>query len=315
MRLFIKIILIILLVVFLSTSIWFFCLRIFLADVHFKRAIQYQNGENWPKALNHYNKVLFYQGYESFYQVNFAIDLRKGLDFYKNKEAKIQIINLAINVINKISQQDIGLKVVRDLTQIYITKASLTQNLDDFLTADKIFQEAIEFSPKMAGIYSDWCQLKIEQQDWQTALEMCEKAINLYPEIKPETSGDRKVMIKTEMSGVYERIGQIYFNKENYKKSEQMYIEALRLVPIGRPNIWKKIADIYYKQGDLDTAIQRNLHGMALSPGDSTWPLVIGLLYDQKDDTIEAKKYFQQVLDINPDNKIAQQFLIREGIK
>jgi len=299
MRLFTKIILIILLLALLSVSVWFFCLRVFLADANFKKVMQYKNGKSWPGVLAHYNEVLSYQPYESFYQRNFAIDLKNGLDFYNSPETKIQIIESAIEAMNKIPQQNVDFKIMRNLAQIYTVRAGLTQNPEDFLKADKIFQELTEISPQMASIYKDWCQLKIEQKDWQTALEICRKAFYLYPNIKPETPKVRQDMIKAEMSEVYEKFGQIYFNLENYKKSEQMYVQALKLVPLGRPNIWKKIADIYYKQGDLDTAIQKNLHGMILSPNDSSWPLAVGLLYEEKGDIIEAKKYFQKVSELD----------------
>ena len=315
MRLFAKIILIILLMALLAISLWFFCLRVFLADAHFKKVIQYRNGNSWPETLMHYNEVLVYQPYEPFYQANFTINLKKGLDFYKSKSAKIQILDLAIEAMDKILQKNIDFKIKTNLAQIYTIKASLTQKKEDFLLSEKLFIDLTQISPKMASIYKNWCQLKIEQKDWQTALEICRKAFYLYPEIKPETPKLRQDAIKFEMSEVYEKFGQIYFNLENYEKSEQMYFQALKLVPLGRPNIWKKIADIYYKQDDLDTAIQRNLHGMALSPQDATWPLVIGLLYGQRDNMVEAKKYFQKALKIDPNNKTAQQFLIDTDIK
>ena len=309
MRLFIKIILIILLIILLAISVWFFCFRVFLADVYFKKVIQYRNGNGWSETLRHYNKVLYYQPYQSFYQANFAIDLRNGLDFYKSKPAKIQILDLAIEAMNNIPRNNVDFKIMRNLAQIYTTKANLTQKKEDFLLSEKLFIDLTQISPKMASLYKDWCQLKIEQKDWQTALEICRKAFYLYPKTKPETPKVRQDAIKAEMSEVYEKFGQIYFNLENWDKSEQMYNQALKLVPIGRPNIWKKIADVYYKQGDLDTAIQKNLHGMALSPNDAAWPLAIGLLYEEKGDIVKAKKYFKKVLDLDPENKIANQFL------
>ena len=300
MRFFIKIILIILLVALLCVSVWFFCLRVFLADAHFRKAMQYRNGNNWTETLMHSNKVLAYQPYEPFYQANFAINLKNGLDFYKSKPAKIQILDLAIKAINKIPQKNMDFKIKKNLAQIYMLKANLTQKKEDFLSSEKLFVDLAQISPKMASVYKDWCQLKIEQQDWQTALEICGKAFYLYPEIKPETPKVRQDAIKSEMSEVYEKFGQIYFNLEDYEKSERMYTQALKLVPRGRPNIWKKIADIYYKQGDLDTAIGKNLHGMILSPNDAAWPLAIRLLYEQKGDMSEAEKYFESFLGSDP---------------
>ncbi len=120
----------------------------FLADAYFKRAIQYRNGNSWPETLRHYNKVLYYQPYESFYQENFAIDLRNGLDFYKNKPAKIEIIDLAIEAINNISRNNVDFRIIRNLAQIYMIKAGLTQNSEDFLKSNQLFQEITKILPK-----------------------------------------------------------------------------------------------------------------------------------------------------------------------
>ena len=300
----------ILLAFFLNVSVWFFCLRGFLADIYFARAVAYRNNNNWDKALMSYKKVLFCQPYEPFYQKSFAVDLKTALDFYKKKSTKIQILDLAIEQMNKASQENATFRIKENLAQIYRAKANLTQKKEDFLLSEKLFIDLTQISPKMASIYKNWCQLKIEQKDWQAALNICKKAFYLYPEIKPETPKLRQREIKSEMSEVYEKFGQIYFNLENWDKSEQMYVQALKLVPLGRPNIWKKIADIYYKQGDLDTAIKKNLHGMALSPEDSAWPLAIGLLYRQKGDTTEAKRYFQKVLQLDPQNITASHFFL-----
>ena len=309
MRLFIKIILIILLIALLAIAVWFFCFRIFLADAHFRKTTQYQDEEYWEEELMHYNEVLSYQPYESFYQRSFVVNLKNSLDFYKNKDVKVQILDLAIESMNKISQKDIDFKIKKSLAKIYTIKASLTQEKEDFLLSEEIFIDLSQMSPEMASIYKDWCQLKIEEQDWLEALEICRKAFYLYPKIDSQTPLVRQDAIKGEMSEIYEKFGQIYFNLEDWNKSEQMYIQALKLVSLGRPNIWKKIADIYYKQGDLDRAIQKNLHGMILSPQDSAWPLAIGLLYEEKGDIVKVKEYFKKVLDLDPENKIANQFL------
>jgi tetratricopeptide (TPR) repeat protein len=313
MRFLPKVLLIILLLVLLATSLWFFCFRVLLADAHFLQTVQLEKDENWPEILTIYQRIFGLQPQEHFYQTNFALLLSNNLDLYSSSENKLQIIDMAIERMKKVVSEYPHFNRIWDLAYLYEARAKISQEQNDFWQAEEYFKKATEISPQLAKIYSDWAELKIEQEDWEGGLEKCRQAINLYPEIPPNAPLIRQFELKEEMAQVYERVGKIYFNLQNYPKAEEMYVQSLKLDPFGRPNLWKKIADIYYQQGDLDTAIQKNLHGMALSPQDAAWPLAIGLLYKQKGDIVEAEKYFQKVLDLDPDNEIAQQFLSVPG--
>jgi tetratricopeptide (TPR) repeat protein len=237
---------------------------------------------------------------------------------------------VAIERMEKIITDYPHFKTIWNLAYIYQARGKISQDENDFLQAEKYFRETAKISPQMAKIYSDWAQLKIEQKKWEEALEKCRQAISLYPQIPRKTPLVRELELKKEMARVYEQAGEIYFNLKNYSKSEEMYVQSLKLDPLNRPNLWKKIADIYYQQGDFEAAIDRNLHGSVLSPQDEAWPLAIALLYYEKeknetglgeidfndienqsfsDNLIKSQKYFQKVLELDPENQTALQFL------
>ncbi|MDD5625876.1 MAG: tetratricopeptide repeat protein [Patescibacteria group bacterium] len=305
-----KIILIIILTVLFISAVWFLNIKILLADHYLKEAIAYRKGNSWPVSLVNYEKVLFYQPKEPYYQQSFANNLLSGLDFYKSNDSKIKILDLAISQMKKIPERDQVFEVKTYLARIYSQKANLTKNQNDFLLAENAFKQAAEISPKMAAIYNDWCQLKIYQENWPQALEMCEKSFSLYPDLNnPQMNNLHREMVKSELSTLYDKFGQIYFSLKDYKKSEEMYVQVLELVPLSRPDVWKKIADIYYIQGDLDTAIQKNMHGYDLNPKDLTWPLAIAVLYQEKGNLEMARQYGQKALKLSPDNVQIKNFL------
>lgn len=309
-----KIILIIILTVLFISACWFFNIKILLADHYLKEAIAYRKGNSWPISLLNYEKVLFYQPKESYYQQSLAMNLLSGLDFYKSNDSKIKILDLAIDQMKTIPERDQVFEVKTYLARIYGQKANLTKDQNDFLLAENTFKQAAEMSPNMAAIYNDWCQVKIYQENWSQALEMCEKSLSLAPDLNnSQMNAIHREMVKSELSTLYEKFGQIYFNLKDYKKSEEMYNQVLKFVSLNRPDIWKKIADIYYVQGDLDTAIQKNMHGYGLNPKDPTWPLAIASLYQEKGNLEMAREYGQKALKLNPDNIQVKTFL--ENIK
>lgn len=303
MRFLTKFLLIVLLLVLLGASLWFFCFRVLLADAHFLQTIQLESDKNWPEILTIYQKIFDLQAQEPFYQTNFALLLSSNLGVYRSSENKLQIIDVAIERMKEVISEYSHFNTIWNLAHIYETRGKISQNQNDFLRAEEYFEKATKISPQMAKIYSDWAGVRIEQKNWEGALEKCRQAIGFYPQISPHTPLIREIELKKEMSLVYEQAGKAYFNLQNYLKSEEMYIQSLKLDPLSRPNLWKKIADIYYQQGDFTTAIDRNLHGMVLSPEDEAWPLAIALLY-----------YEQAKIEIDQDCLLEYLFAFTEDV-
>ncbi len=304
MRLSIKIILIISLVVFFALAFWFFDLKIFLADYYYTRT---SLTDDWPEVLANYRKVFLLQPREPFYNQRFALDLDWGLRFYQTDEVKIKIIDLAISQMEKIRKQERSYGTVIYLARLWSQKARLTGQENDFSNADRIFREAEQMAPRMARVYTDWCQLKAYEGEWEQAEEMCRRAFYLYPALDhPQMNREHRELVVAEMIVVYDSLGQIYTNLKNYPKAELMYRQILKFSPLGRPDIWKKLGDLYYLQGDLDQAIERNFHGYVLRPQDPFWSLTLALLYKEKGDKENTRYWAENILKLDPENRDAK---------
>ena len=302
MRPFIKIFIILLLVILLISAIWFFSLRVFLADYYYARTLL---TEDWPEILGLYKKVFFLQPREPFYRQKFALDLDWGLQFYKDKESKVKIFDLAIGQMNRIQEKFFDTEIY--LARLLSQKANLTRGETDFSTAERAFEKAKQTVPQMARVYTEWCQLKIYEEKWEQAKEMCRQAFYLHPPLDhPQMNADHRLLVMAEMSVVYEHLGEIYTNLKDYSKAESMYLQVLKFFPLSRPDIWKKVGDTYYLRGDLDKAIEKNFHGYILKPKDAFWSLTLALLYQEKGDLEKAKMWGENALKIDPENEEAK---------
>ncbi len=299
-----KIFIIISIIIFCGILLWEFNIRVAIADYYFLKTRQFNNWETSPK---NYQKVFKYFPEDPYYNKKFAIDLLWSVDkFYSSEKSKIKILDLGIKRMESIPKYERVFEVTTYLARLYMEKAHLTKNQKDFQLAEKKIKKAASMAPKMAGVYNDWCQLKIYQRDWQQAKNKCQKALSLYPDLdSPGLNQEHRQMIEAEMSQVYEKLGIIFREKNKYGVAEQMYVQILKFFPLQKRYIWKKIADLYYLQNDLDQAIKNNLHGSILNPKDPVWAKSLSILYGKKGDKDKSQFWSQKAkkLEQNQDNK------------
>ncbi|OQB44299.1 MAG: photosystem I assembly protein Ycf3 [Parcubacteria group bacterium ADurb.Bin159] len=283
-------------------------IKVYLADFYFREALVSRMEEDWPKTLQNYDKVLKILPRQHYYRSRFAEDLRKGLTFYPNPSSKIKILEIGIATIENVPLEERILAMMTNQANMLAEKIHLSGE-KDYSQAEELFEKISALSPKMAGIYNDWCQLKIYEENWEEALEVCEKALSLYPPADyPGIINDHYQMIIAEEINVYDKLGQIYQKQGEYDKALESWFKLLHLSPF-EYHIHKKIANIYYLRGDIDKAIFENLHGFTLNPKDSTWPFAIALLYKEKGDIDKAIYYATIALNLSPEDEEIKNFL------
>ena len=305
----------ILFIIFLAFSTFLlfgqFSFKMILADVYYKKAFIAIHQQDIAKSLNYYQKIFNLEPEENFYRSTFSRDLLGIIDSIpdQNSSDKLKMINLASQAIDDIPLATRGMWDKASQAKLYALKARVTQQNQDFEKANQIIAELISTSPRLACLYYDWCQLKFDEKQWDQALSKCQTALGLYPDLKhPQLNEMHRQQIVNEMIGVYGKMGQIYFIKQDYLKARQMYKTLLHLSPF-QYDVYKKLADTYYMVGDLDSAIKYNLHGFTLSPHDSAWPFSVALLYIEKGNLKLAQQYGQQALNLSPDNQVIKLFL------
>jgi len=309
-----KIILLIILELLTILFIWQTAGRLVQADIYYKKVIVSKIKNDWPKILNNYQKVFLYASDEIFYQTKFAEDLFQGIDFYQDKEKKITILNNSIERLERANEGSEIFQITLDLARVYTLKAGLTREKKDFEKANELFKHLKELSPGFPHFYKDWIQLKIFSasggEKWQEAEDLCFKALNLYPDIDdPRLNQEHKKQLAEKRAEIYEQLGKIYFSEKKYSQAKENYQQALRLTPQTRINLHKKLADIYYLEGDLEKAIRENIHGYFLNPKDPVWSYSISFLYHEKEDQKKAIDWVKICQALGPEDKDIQNFL------
>lgn len=306
-----KKILIGLLIIIIGLFIWQFSVKMVLADFYFRQVLVAQKHKNPEQILKSFEKIFALQPEESYYRQFFAHNLlgMAGSSSDIEQDKKIKFLDLGIEAINDIPIKQRTFEAKFYQAQMFSLKAKITQKEEDFQLAEKMIQNVIDVSPQVAFVYDEWCQFKIDEKKWDEALQICQKALSLYPDLKhPALNEAHRQQIVAEMIQVYEKLGRIYLEQKDDDQALDSYQTLLSLSPF-QYHIYKKLADIYYLRGDLETAIRYNLHGSVLNPRDATWPWAIALLYNEKGDFKMARQYVQKALDLEPNNQMFKNFL------
>ena len=118
-----------------------------------------------------------------------------------------------------------------------------------------------------------------------------EKAIAVLPDINsPFLNNEHREEIKTEKVHLLEMMGIAFGYQKEWDKALDYYQQALKLNP-RYLRVYKEIADVYYQQRDLNSAISYNERGYRLNSKDSAWPLALSLLYKELGDSAKEAQY------------------------
>ena len=138
-----------------------------------------------------------------------------------------------------------------------------------------------ELSPNYPHYYKDWAQLKFYELKYEEAEELCLEALKLYPDVNEARLNEvHKAQLAKKRAEIYGLLGDIYFERKQYKEADEFYRQAIKLSPFEESSLYKKIADIYYLEKNFEKAIGMNIHGFNLNPKDSIWSYSISFLYN-----------------------------------
>jgi hypothetical protein len=95
--------------------------------------------------------------------------------------------------------------------------------------------------------------------------------------------------------------GEAYFQQRNYGKAVTRFEEALKAYPM--PEAYYYIALCYQEMKEDDKAVKYLKDGLEKFPKDSTILKSLGMMYYQKGNDAEAKKIFEEVLRLSPEDR------------
>lgn len=253
--------------------------------------------------------------------------------FIRATELHNKIIDLSVN---KVQNEDaaifLGTKLTsycsynswRDLSEEVIIKNKLNAILDIlpdkgyenmFLKA-KIYsclkkdEEANYYFSMVANItpgwplnYLEWGNHFIKRGD----LELAEKYFQLADVNLPDLGNEyinqeHAQAVKNYKYTMYEQLGRAHKERGNYKRANRFFQAAYENNSLDY-SLLKKIADCYYLDKDLDSAIRYNEYGAQSNPSDYNWFLALGVLYFENGNILESLSNLNKAYELAPEEK------------
>jgi tetratricopeptide (TPR) repeat protein len=273
------------------------------ADYYFRLARQSFSKKNYVEMFNNYFEVFHYNNKPVIYKWFFANDTLFSMTEIQSNEALVYISSL-------IDTKKLNKNFDEKYAEATIYKV-LGKNVNEryYEKSGKLFKELTSESSLLPDLYKSWGDVYYLSGDYEKATIIYNIAINLLPNLdnkylNREHKGD---IIKFQIE-VYRMMATCYDKLKEKEESLSKYLEIIRLDPY-QIYIYRKIADIYYAQGDIKTTINLNKRAYMLDDDNFGWPLAIAMLYDELGDDEESFKYVEKAINLSPGNKEVEMFI------
>ncbi|MFA5109103.1 MAG: oligosaccharide repeat unit polymerase [Patescibacteria group bacterium] len=184
-----------------------------------------------------------------------------------------------------------------------LLKAKINNALGNFSVAQDYLSSVIALTPNWPLVYLEQGKIWAAQGDSQEAIVAYQLATLNLPAISDSRLNDlHRQNVLHYLYFIDYRIAALYETAKNYPAAEKYY----RLAYGSNPDdftLLKKIADTYYRRGDLKTAREYVAHGLTRNPADYNWSLALAALYRETGDHAKALKYLEKARELAPDNQ------------
>jgi tetratricopeptide (TPR) repeat protein len=286
-------------------------IRIIQADIAFKLADPFTQGNQWPVAVAIYSRANELAPTEDYYylflgrayleQAKQLSDLTQRNDLMTQAERDLKRAQ-AINPLN--TDHTANLARLYSLWASFTAEAARKQELGAI--SSRYFEQAVRLSPNNARLYDEWSVLLLsilDKQDEAAGKLAQSLKIDPYYDWTHALIGDTYMKKIGDASGVG--------NEEKaalYTKAIGSYKKALELADPtdlnARYSYIVTLANTYAQQGDLQSAISSYLNALKIYPSNpDKWRLEEGLarLYFQAGDKADAGGHAQAALASAPE--------------
>lgn len=223
-----------------------------------------------------------------------ALEMYEKGDTKKSIERLIKIINLYPNYPD----------VHNALGFAYSLAGNYEAAIDSFKKATELNPEYIEAYVNMAIIYNEQCQ-------FEEAIMAFEKAASLETRIKGFSP-----QLKAQLANTYTQLGDTYYELQDYQKAKEEYQRAVNLGPTFIDKKLK-LAKAHLQLSEYKNAEELLFDILKRNGKYLIAKTILGLCYYRQQKFVDAKKQWQEVLEIDPVNIRAKSYLnmLKEKIK
>ena len=275
---------------FASVLIYYYNIKPLIADYFYMKAKVAEVKGDCRKVLDNMEKTAVLYSTSTFYKEKYLYHDLNCFDSVETKEGRNDLRDNIISMANSIGPHEYSFYSWANIAHV---KSIFGYNFDPayYKAAEEDYKRLLEINPYISTTYQDLGRMKLWQKDYPAALDNFEKAIAVLPDINsPFLNNEHREEIKTEKVHLFEMMGITFGYQKEWGKALDYYQQALKLNP-RYLRLYKEIADVYYQQRNLNSAISYNERGYRLNPKDSAWPLALSLLYKELGDSAKEAQY------------------------
>jgi len=205
----------------------------------------------------------------------------------------------------------------------YVLRAVAEINRKQISKAEEDIRKAIEVAPQNPAGYVQTGNLRLLQKQYGDAEKYYQQALDRDPNSSEGLSGlmnaylaqkqtDKAVAAANAQlakvpnsSAFHDLLGTILFNNKKDMKGAEKELRKAAELDKNNSDALLKLGQVQVAQGSVDQAIATYQRSLKNNPREIRFYILIGELYESKQDWEKAKQMYQKALEIQPDNPLA----------
>jgi len=207
-----------------------------------------------------------------------------------------------------------------------LQKALELHQSGDIESAEKLYAEIIKKEPKNSEALHLFAILRAQEESWQDALELLEKALALTPENPGLYSSlgnvlkklgriaeailhyEKAINLNPTSATAHNNLGALFASRDENNAAIVHYQKALEIRP-NYSDAHYNLGLLFAKENKPDKAILRITKAIELNPSKDQYHSQIAQIYYKKKNLSKAIEHYKKAFEINPDNLNAEQNL------
>jgi tetratricopeptide (TPR) repeat protein len=250
-----------------------------------------------------------------------ALRLRPDLVEALEALARLAMRKGDMSALEQTTTQIIGLRPTS--AEGYALRSISDINRKQFAHAEQDISKAIEVGPKSPLGYVQMGNLKFVQKRYSDARKAYQQALDLEPNSKDAVGGlintylaqkeiDQAVTVANAQivkspnnSGLYDLLGTVLANNKKDLDGAERALEKSAELDKNNSDAWLKLGRVRAAKGLVDEAIATFQQSLKVNPREANFYILMGELYESKQDWNKAKYAYQNALDLKPQDPLA----------
>jgi tetratricopeptide (TPR) repeat protein len=250
-------------------------------DIYDLLGSAYTQQKDWPKAEQAYEQAIAQDPDEPSYHQGLAEALIEQEKYPQ-----------ALEQYKKLSELEPG------TADNYVRMAELYRRLGKFDDAKTSILRAKELAPGNLQVLYNEALLYEDQGNYGQASQILTDAIaGMKTQLSTNPGSANALAI------LYEQLGHVYEQAQNYPEAIETYQELGKLGPDQQKRAQLLLIDAYRENSDIDHAIEAAKKALAQWPKDPDVTVTLATLYGEKTDAADATKLLDGLLQGNPSDQ------------